>query len=59
MEKRMITFSFKGLMLSRLEIGPSIRWNLNPVQTVMIVDDSFNKHTRLNTNYHALSSTIM
>ena len=28
-------------------------------QTVMIVDDSFNYHARLNTNYHALSSTII
>ena len=24
----------------------------------MIVDDSFNYHARLNTNYHSLSSTI-
>ena len=34
---------------------------LSPVQTVMIVDvdDSFNYHARLNTNYHTLSSTII
>ena len=29
------------------------------LQTVMIVDDSFNDLARLNTNYHALSSTII
>ena len=28
--------------------------HLRPVQTVMIVDDSFNYHARLNTNYHSL-----
>ena len=32
---------------------------LSPAQAVMIVDDSFNYHARLNTNYHALSSTII
>ena len=29
------------------------------IQTVMMVDDSFNYRTRFNTNYHALSSTII
>ena len=32
---------------------------LSPVQTVMIVDDRFNDLARLNTNYHALSSTTI
>ena len=32
---------------------------LSSVQTVMIVDDSFDYQARLNTNYHALSSTII
>lgn len=30
---------------------------LCPVQTVIVVNDSFNYHAYLNTNYHALSST--
>ena len=29
--------------------------HLSPVQSVMIVDDGFNYHARLNTNYRALS----
>lgn len=32
---------------------------LSQVQTVMIVEDSFNNYARLYTNHHALSSTII
>ena len=31
----------------------------SPVQTVMIVDDSFNYHTHLNTNHYALSFSLI
>lgn len=32
---------------------------LSPVQTVMIFDHSFNYQARLDTNYHALPSSII
>ena len=50
--------SLESTKEARVALGYRLGQLLRPVQTVMIVDDSFNYHARLNTNYHSLSSTI-